>query len=392
METWILGVLLYLLCFSESFVMKLIYLTSKKYPSKTADHFFIKEMANRFGDILKENFSLVLANNFSDHFKKIKVINLGLKRESGRTFYYFFWLLFFVAKARLNGSQISFFSNDPNLLCNLIMLRKIFGFKYKICSEWHILYDDWRDSFIVRNSDFVVATSNLLMRMIAKKANVKIDKEKFLVVYGGVNLEKYPERDIWELRKELDLPEDKILAAYVGLFKTLGVKKSIDVMINALAYLPENVNMVFVGGKKEEIAEYSEQIPDKKLLNRCIFIEKQETDRVPLYQKAVDILVIPNPDKYPFNDYCIPMKIYEYLASRKPIIYSNLALLSEVLADCGFSFTPDDPKDLARAILFTLNSDSEIINKKIQVCLDRASRYSWENRAETILNFLKIKY
>ena len=367
--------------------MEFIYLTSKKYPGKTADHFFVKEMANAFGGILKEKFSLVLANDSTDFFRNIKVVSLGLRRERGRTPYYFFWLFFFALKARNRTSEMLFFSNDPNLLCVLIVLKKIFRFRYRICSEWHMLFDDWRDAFIVKNSDFVVATSHRLMEMVVKRASVEIDENKFLVVYGGVNIEKYQDYDIRELRKELGLPLDKILVAYVGLFKTLGVKKSIDVMINALAYLPDNINMVFVGGKKEEIVEYSEKITDKKFISRCIFIEKQNSDRVSLYQKAVSMLVVPNPDKHPFNDYCIPMKIYEYLASKKPIIYSKLALLDEALYDCGFSFIPDNHKDLADKILFVINSDSDKIKQKIDICYAKAVQFSWEKRARNIINF-----
>ena len=370
--------------------MEFIYLTSKKYPSRTADHFFVKEMANAFGNILGKDFSLVLANDSSGFFKDIQVINLGLSMEKGRTAYYFFWILFWTLKNRKSRPETVFFSNDPNLLCDLVILKGIFRFKYRICSEWHMLYDDWRDSFIVKNSDFVIATSNRLMNILVERTGVKADKDKFLVVYGGADTERYSGLDSRNLRKNLGLPEDKILVAYVGLFRTLGVKKSIDVMINSLAYLPENVNMLFVGGKKEEVSGYFDLISDKKLINRCIFVEKQESERVPLYQGAADILVIPNPDKYPFNDYCIPMKIYEYLASGKPIIYSDLALLDEVLHDCGFSFIPDDPKDLSEKISEVLGDRSGIVRRKSDLCLERARKYSWQNRASAILDFLKM--
>lgn len=371
--------------------MEFIYLTSKKYPSRTADHFFVKEMANAFGGILGEKFSLVLANDHSGFFKDVRVINLGLKWERGRTVYYFFWLLFWAFKNRKTCKEVIFFSNDPNLLCDLIIIKKIFRFKYQICSEWHMLYDDWQDAFIVRNSDFVVATSKRLMSLISERTRTKITKDKFLVVYGGADAERYSGIDSRDLRKNLGLPEDKILVAYVGLFKTLGVKKSIDVMINSLAYLPENVNMLFVGGKKEEVSEYFDMIPDKKLIDRCIFVEKQESERVPLYQKAANILVIPNPNKYPFNDYCIPMKIYEYLAAGKPIVYSNLVLLDEVLHDCGLSFIPDDSKDLSKKISAVLTDKSGLFIKKSNLCLEKAEEYSWHNRAFAILKFLNIK-
>ena len=44
------------------------------------------------------------------------------------------------------------------------------------------------------------------------------------------------------------------------------------------------------------------------------------------------------------------MKVYEYMASQRPIVYSKLELAEEVLSDCGYGFAPDDPKDLAEKI------------------------------------------
>ena len=67
-------------------------------------------------------------------------------------FFYFFGSLILFLK-RLSLSAI-FFSNDPYLLAHLIRLRKIFRFKYKICSDWHMLYNNWRDKYIAVNSDF----------------------------------------------------------------------------------------------------------------------------------------------------------------------------------------------------------------------------------------------
>ncbi|MDE2001611.1 MAG: glycosyltransferase [Patescibacteria group bacterium] len=371
--------------------MQFIYLTSKKYPSGTADHFFVREMANAFGRVLKKDFLFVVGNNATDFFKSVNVLNLGLKKGRGRTLYYFFWLPYFIFRQGLAAKPVVFFSNDPNLLVDLILIRTLFRFKYRICSEWHTVYGDWRDGFIVRHSDFWVATSYMLRDAIVKKAGRAVDARNALVVYGGVNTQEYGRSSVSELRERLHLPKDKVLVAYVGLFKTLGVKKSIDAMINALAYLPENVMMVFVGGKKDEIAEYRGQISDPALLDRCIFIEKQPHEMVPLYQAAVDILVIPNPDKPPFNNYCIPMKIYEYLASGKPIVYSKLALLDEALSDCGFGFAPDDSRDLAARVSSIMRGESEEVTRKKAIASEKASRYSWDERAKAIVHFLGLR-
>lgn len=250
-----------------------------------------------------------------------------------------------------------------------------------------MLYDSWKDKFIVKNSDYLVATSKRLCDTILDRTKVSVKPDRFLVVYGGSNIEKYDSLTGRDLRDELNLPKDKILVAYIGMFKTLGTTKGIDMMIEALSYLPENVSMVFVGGKHEEIEEIRAGITDPKIRERVIFVERQDIERVPMYQKAVDILVIPSPDKPPFSNYLLPMKVYEYIASKKPIVYSDLPILREVLGGCGFSFKPGDSKDLA-GVITSINGNPEVVKQKTDLCYQLAKQTTWDKRAQNVIDFL----
>ena len=83
-----------------------------------------------------------------------------------------------------------------------------------------------------------------------------------------------------------------------------------------------------------------------------------------LYEQASDVLVIPYPDKPHFRLYGFPMKVYEYMASQRPIVYSKLELAEEVLPDCGYGFVPDDPNDLVEKIKRPLARKMLIKKKK----------------------------
>ncbi len=148
--------------------------------------------------------------------------------------------------------------------------------------------------------------------------------------------------------------------------------------------------MVFVGGQRAEINEYESLITDVVIKKRCIFVERQEADMVPLYQRAIDILVLPAPNRPPFNNYLLPMKIYEYLASRKPIVYSKLEILDEVLEDCAYGFVPDNFKDLSMAIMSITNGPSRNIDEKVSICYSKAVSASWHMRAKNIIDWLKL--
>ena len=166
--------------------MQLVYLTSKKYPSSTADHFFVRNMAEVFSKILSEDFTFIVRQTGPE----LKSINVKVLYAPSRvrTVYYFFSLPFFIFR-RHNCSDCFFFSNDPYLLSVLIFWRKIFGFKYKICSDWHQIFQDWRDGYIANNSDFLISTSERLKDLIIKKTGLQ--KNKIFVAYGGVDLSKF---------------------------------------------------------------------------------------------------------------------------------------------------------------------------------------------------------
>ena len=240
--------------------MKLIHLTAKRFQSLSADNIYILNLAEKFNNLLGKDYSIVVASKLSEQFKDTAVINLRLKTWETVFLnfwlpyvFYFFWLPFFIFKIK-STSDVVFFSNESYLLSYLIRFRKIFKFKYKICSDWHMLYNNWRDNYIAFNSEFLVTTSVKLKNLLIKKT--KINPEKILVAYGGVNLDNYKNLDKNEARKILNLPTDKNVVGYIGFFKTMDMEKGIAIMIKSLSFLDKNFVMVFMGGRDVEISEY----------------------------------------------------------------------------------------------------------------------------------------
>ena len=99
----------------------LIYLTSKEYPGRTADHNFVRNMARAFTRIMGRDFLLVVAGGGEVELKGINYLNLELKAKRGRALFYFGWILKFVFEKR--KEKITFFSNDSYLLLILIFWR-----------------------------------------------------------------------------------------------------------------------------------------------------------------------------------------------------------------------------------------------------------------------------
>ena len=365
--------------------MKLVYLTSKKYPSTTADHFFIKSMSQAFTEVMGKRFLLLVFGVIPNEINKINVVSICSLKHF-RTIFYFFWILYFtVIKKGFNKDTVCF-GNDPNLLLILIFWKKTLGFKYKICSDWHMLHNNFKDKLIAENSDYLITTSDKLKKKILSLFT--IESEKILTAYGGVDLKKYKNIDKREARDNLKLPQNKKIVSYVGLYKTMGMEKGISTMIDSLLYLSKDTVMMFVGGRDMEIEYYRKQANEIGVDDRCIFVEMVDFDRVILYEQASDVLAIPYPDKPHFRQYGFPMKVYEYMASKRPILYSKLELVEEVLFDCAFGFEADNKKDFAEQVEYILEN-KELSIKKSQKAYKKVLGFTWDARVRNIVTFLK---
>jgi len=363
--------------------MHLVYITGKKYPGSTADHHYIRQLAKGFECVLGNNLQLVANGNVLG-IKEENLIRPHKPKWIKGSVFFTFWILFFSIKNFKNLREIVFFSNDSYLLMILIAWRKIFGFKYKVCSDWHHLFHDFRDRFIACGSDKLITTSKKLKENIIRVSG--ISKNKISAIYGGVNMDLYKDtKNIFRIL--LGLPEDKIIIGYVGLFKTFGLEKGIVTMIESLKNLQDNFMCAFVGGTEKEIKEYEDYADFLGVKNRCLFFGRKTTEEMVKYQMSIDILSIPYPNKPHFRESGFPMKVYEYMASHRPIIYSKLDLVEEVLSDCATGFIPDNPVDFSTKVKEI--SENNFYPELVSAAYTKLSSYTWEAKAHNIVQFLK---
>ena len=258
---------------------------------------------------------------------------------------------------------------------------------YKFIYEMHKLPNHpWLYKRIWRKAVKIITITGVLKNSIIKTG---VEASKILVAHDGVDLDMFEaiNNNVGELRAELNLPEGQFLAGYVGKFKTLGQEKGLKTMIESLPLLDKEIKIAFVGGDETEVKEYKSLAQRFNVLSRCIFIGYQSYKNMIKYMKAMDALVLPSPDS-PLAYYSSPLKLFEYLASGRPIIASDLPALREILNDKNsLFFKPDNSADLARAIKM-LRSSQMLGYHLSQQGLADIKQYTWLKRAENILNFI----
>lgn len=380
--------------------MKLIYITNSRIPTEKAHGFQVMKMCEAFVHTgaqvelwIPKRFNAIKESPFNYYdiresfvIKKIPVIDLiPLYKIIGPLANFiesisFALFSYFKLPA---GEDYLIYSRDQFILWFLSFTKKEFIYEIHSFPGKPVFYKRiWK-----RAHKIVTITAALKAKIVEHG----IEETKIIVAHDAVDLNSFNAVTLSkdELKIELGLPKDDFLTGYIGKFKTLGMEKGIATMIEALPLLNKEVKMVFVGGEDAEIKEYKSLANRFNVLSQCLFFGYQPYARLIRYTKAMDVLVIPFPNKPHYALYASPLKLFEYMASGQPIIASDLPALREVLNDKNaLFFRPDNAADLARAIKMLKSSQMLGYHLSQQATAD-VKEYTWDKRAEKILNFIK---
>ncbi len=241
----------------------------------------------------------------------------------------------------------------------------------------------------LRRQLFNSARKIIVLTDFLKNAMIKsgINDDKILVSPDAVDMKEFDISISKEVaREKLGLPSDKKIILYTGSF-LLYDWKGVGVLLKTARLLPENYLLVLVGGHPREI----EKIKQEYNLERIKLVPYTRHQIIPLYLKSADILVIPNKqgDKIS-EEYTSPLKLFEYMASRRPIVSSDLPSLREILTEKeALFFKPDSSEDLAGVLLGNIDNLA-LLQKIADNAFMKVQKYTWENRATQIKSVFNI--
>ena len=237
----------------------------------------------------------------------------------------------------------------------------------------------WFNRFRKKGIRVMVITNELRKKLI----ELGLAKENILIASDGVDLEKFaiePNRG-WA-REQTGLPADKKIVLYTGhLFGWKGA----DVLAETAGNLPE-VLFVFVGGTATDTVAFRKR---NQSGGNILILGHQPHRQIPMYLKAADMLILPNSGREPISRlYTSPLKLFEYMASGRPIVASDLLSLREVLNENNAVLVaPDDPTALAAGINQVL-TDPSLAERISRQALNDVQNYTWSKRADKILRFI----
>ena len=139
---------------------------------------------------------------------------------------------------------------------------------------------------------------------------------------------------------------------YVGRLQTMAMDKGVGALVEALA-LVGDCALALVGGPDEMAEEFRarwrELGQDEA---KFLYAGQVAPEQVPLYLSAFDVCAMPFPWTTHFAYYASPIKLFEYMASKRALVASNLPSIAEVVMDgeSALLTPPADVEALAEAI------------------------------------------
>jgi glycosyltransferase involved in cell wall biosynthesis len=193
------------------------------------------------------------------------------------------------------------------------------------------------ENFAYKVSDYVVS---VLPKAFEHMKHHGLDLPRFKYIPNGIEIKTMIKTD--------EVNKDVFKIGYAG---TLGIANALKYLIHAAHLIKERNIEIHLLGNGPEKETLMEMVKDKNISN-VYFHDAVPKNKVGIFLSKMDALFIGWHFSKIYRFGISANKLFDYLASAKPIIHSVDAGNDPVLeAKAGISVKPENPKEIADAIL-----------------------------------------
>jgi glycosyltransferase involved in cell wall biosynthesis len=233
---------------------------------------------------------------------------------------------------------------------------------------------DCIEKFVIKMADHVFVMVEESRDRLLRKG---VDSKKISIVSNTPVLKKF-ESVRPTFPGAMANHQGKLLLLYVGF---LNFSRGLDTVMESLSQYVKMDNNIFLallgtGNAESHLREMSSRLS----LGEYVGFEGWvDSKMVPEYIASSDICLVPH-HKCSHWDNTIPNKLFDYMASGKPVLVSNVKPMERIVneTNCGFVYKDKDPES------FVLNLE-KLRNKDVRKILGEygikaiQEHYNWEN-------------
>ena len=376
--------------------MNLVYIAHARIPTEKAHGLTIVKSCESFGKngasvtlVLPNrktfsNIDLFTTYHIQPVFQVHRLFTIDLLPWlTGRVFFLFqistFYLSVFIFMLFQSRKNVVVYTRDP-----LLILLSFFG--YHVAYECHHIFTEHRLFFwLSKKAVLITCISGSIKQKFLKRG---LEESRILVTPSGVDLGIFSIPETQESsRIKLALPTDIRIVLYSGNFTTMGADKGLMDICTAIKDI-ENILFVAVGGSETDLRRYQEVVEKNRMSHKIRLIGYQRQSVLAQYQRAADVLLMPFPDTPHYRSNMSPVKMFEYMASGRPIIASDLPTIREVLNSENSVLVPPGDVAMLKTAISELLRAPERADRLARQALRDVQQYSWDNRARRIMSAL----
>ena len=169
----------------------------------------------------------------------------------------------------------------------------------------------------------------------------------------------------------------------IGMIGNLHQRVDFDLIRHVAVTHPE-WSIVIVGNWRGANPSFinSDLIKGLKKMTSIHWMGHQPLEMMPNYLKAFDVCLIPYVSDDPLNISCSPLKAYEYLATGKTIVSTNLPSVYEYSEVIRIG---RNHEEFEKEIMLALEENGELRKRRREL----AGNNSWDNRAKEIFSIIE---
>lgn len=226
---------------------------------------------------------------------------------------------------------------------------------------------------ILKNADVVIAlNSKFKDYLLTMGAN----SGRTYVVTAGIDFGRFKAGiDGSKIRKQYGIQSDDSVLFFMGHLDSIrGLKEATSEFIKLIDGHPKLKFLIV--GEGEIYSELAEIIEQHNMKKHIILTGKQPHERIPEFLAAADICLLP----FQLNNITreiVPIKMYEYMASAKPVITTKLPGVMKEFGEGHGIIYVDKPEDVIKKAIELIENGS--IEKEGMKARRFVEKYNWDD-------------
>ena len=235
-----------------------------------------------------------------------------------------------------------------------------------------------KENSLMKKANHVVTISESMKDAIIKRG---IPEDKITVVPNAVDTSYFkPKKKSTKLINSLGIKNKTV----IGYISNMSYREGHDVLIKAFKTISGEVKdaMLLLVGSGREKENLEKLVNELGLEEKVIFTGNVDHSLIKEYYALIDLFVVPRRRDYA-ADLVTPLKPYEAMGMKIPLLMSDRAALKEIIGeDRGFVFKTEDEEDLARVAISCLNDQTECKRRANVAHEWLIENRTWEMNAE----------